>query len=261
MKRSSGIMLLTGMVLCAGAALGTQTPQEKCDQARVTAWKTYVACIDKVVGTVYGCQPTKSCKADMFAAFAKCRHTYFKNWTTFRGRKSLTGSTCVASRFTSTDSDATVTDALTGLVWEKKTGSLGNPEDSNPENVVNIYTWSTGSSKEDGTAFTTFLTAGVNTPGFAGANGWRVPTLAELQTILLDFPCTGPTFGPPTCVCGVLPACIDPTFGVTAPSAYWSATSYVPAPSFAWTVNMGGAAVIENDETVSTSVRAVRGGL
>ncbi len=241
-------------VLCAGTALGKQTPQQKCDQARVTAWKTYLSCVDSVIAKDAGCVPNASCLSSFneFAAFAKCRHTYFKNWTAFQGNRLLVGSSCIGSRFTSTDGGTTVTDALTGLVWEQKTN------DSTVHDEGNVYTWSTGTNKGDGTAFTAFLTGavtGLNVAGFTGAHGWRLPTLAQLQTIVLDFACTNRS-----CSCASNP-CIDATFGPTQSSQYWSATSAAPNPTNAWYVLFSAGTMGTSGELGGDYVRAVRGGL
>jgi hypothetical protein len=249
MTRLSLRAVACATLLWAGMALGIQSAQEKCNSARITAWKTYLSCVDAVVARDAGCATTGCPKSfDEFAAFAKCRHTYFNNWTTFQSKKSLAGSTCVGSRFTVTDSGATVTDGLTGLVWEVEIYS-------GVRQYNKSYTWSTGSNDEDGTAFTTFLTTGLNTPGFAGGNGWRLPTLAELQTIVLDFPCTGTA-----CSCGSNP-CIDETFGLAESYYYWSATNYVPFPSYAWLVDFTGGHVGYDYKSYLFYVRAVRGSL
>jgi Protein of unknown function (DUF1566) len=87
-----------------------------------------------------------------------------------------------------------------------------------------------------------------------GANDWRLPTLDELQTIVLDFPCTNSS-----CSCGSNP-CIDGTFGPTQSSDYWSATSYVPNPNNAWNVNFNNENVNNNIKTNNNYVRTVRGG-
>ena len=247
-------------LLCAGTALGVQTAPEKCDQARVTAWKTYLSCVNSVVAKNAG-----GVLADVFgnAEFTKCLSTYFRNWTAFQRRSSLTGSTCIGSRFTSTDGGLTVTDALTGLVWEKQDSTVGgSPDLTDPQNVNNQYSWSPASPyAEDGTAFTTFLTdavTGLNVVGFAGAHDWRLPTLAELESILLIV-CT--KIG---CGCGANP-CIDPTFGVTqnTPSAngYWSSTSWVTNPASAWNVPFDYMNVYIQGKSALAFVRAVRGGL
>jgi len=247
MGKASLTVAACATLLWTGVAVATPSAQEQCDSARITAWAKYVSCVDAGVA-----KDAKGVSFDEFAAFAKCRHSYFKNWTAFQSKASVAGSTCRGNRLT--DNGTTVTDNLTGLVWEKKTN------DASVHDEGNVYTWSTGDNNEDGTAFTTFLTAGLNTPGFAGANGWRLPTLAELQTIVLDFPCTGAGDGP-KCICGADP-CIDATFGPTQSNLYWSATSYVPIPLDAWTVHFYGGYVYGlNFKTFIDFVRAVRGGL
>jgi hypothetical protein len=259
MTKTSSTVAVCATLLCAGTALAMPTAQEKCDNARITAWKVYVTCVESQVA-----KDAKGVVFDEFAAFAKCRHSYFKKWTAFQTNASLATSTCIGSRLT--DNGTTVTDNLTGLVWEKKDNLDSTPNLGDPHDADNTYTWSTGSNNEDGTAFTTFLTdaaTGLNVTGFAGANGWRLPTMAELQTTLSDFKCTGAGFSS-TCTCGFGP-CIDVTFGPTAFCADWSATSYVPDPGKAWWVGFSDAEVSAIDsgtlKTFSLCVRAVRGGL
>jgi hypothetical protein len=253
-------------LLWAGTALAAPTPQEKCDKAHVTAWKAYVACVDGVLAKdAKGSLTTGG--SDEFAAFAKCRHTYFKKWTGFGKNAALKGSTCrnadgtAVARFVD-NGDGTVTDNLTTLVWEKKDNLDGTANSSDPRDADNTYTWSTGSPyEENGTAFTSFLTdptTGLNATGFAGANGWRLPTLAELQSIVLDFKCTG-AGGSSTCSCTSNP-CI--AFSDANTSAYdWSASSYVPDPSAVWFVYFINGNVSIGGKTSGLFVRAVRGGL
>src|SRR5262249_8678845 len=118
--------------------------------------------------------------------------------------------------------DGTVIDRLTGLQWEQKT------DDGTIHDKDNIYTWSASpyTTAADGTAFTAFLTT-LNTGGcFAGQCDWRLPTLDELQTILLaPYPCaTSP--------------CIDQgVFGTTSPYYHWSATTAADYPYGAWYVH------------------------
>jgi len=240
-------------LLWAGIALATVTPKQHCDNARITAWKKYVSCVDSAVA-----KDAKGVIFDEFAAFAKCRHAYFKKWTAFQPKASFAGSTCIGLRFT--NNGTTVTDNLTGLVWEKKTNLDVNTNFGDPHDADNPYTWSTGSNNEDGEAFTTFLTQ-LNGSGFAGANGWRLPTRAELQSIVLDFACTG-AGGGATCSCSSSP-CIDGTFDATntQSTGYWSATSDVPDPVTAWTVYFNSGWVGPDDKLTEYYVRAVRGGL
>jgi len=86
----------------------------------------------------------------------------------------------------------------------------------------------------------------VNAEAFAGFTDWRVPTRDELAGILLAaFPC------------GTSP-CIDPIFGPTASSNYWSATE--TGPDNAWNVNFADGTVGNGPKGFANGVRAVRGG-
>ena len=86
-------------LLWAGTALASATPQQNCDSARIRAWKLYTSCVDTVVAKNARVGDT----FDESGAFAKCRHRYFKHWTAFQPKASLSGSTCalgLANRFT-----------------------------------------------------------------------------------------------------------------------------------------------------------------
>jgi hypothetical protein len=141
--------------------------------------------------------------------------------------------------------DGTVTDNVTGLQWEKKTGTVGTPNPADVHDANNTYTWSATGTAADGSLFATFLatlngwdsydvTTGqyvnngvieisIYPPScFANRCGWRIPTIAELATIL-DTTAAGCNEGSP---------CIDPVFGPTPTSCYWSSSSGLP--SEAW---------------------------
>jgi hypothetical protein len=148
--------------------------------------------------------------------------------------------------------DGTVSDTHTGLMWEKKT------DDSSIHDKDNLYSWTsimfTGTAP-DGTAFTTFLATLNNctssdgvafSGGFAGHCDWRLPTNAELQTILLA-------------PCGGYP-CINQTiFGPTQPGLYWSSITY-QVSLVAWYVDFFDGSLAAASKGFDSYVRAVRGG-
>jgi hypothetical protein len=166
--------------------------------------------------------------------------------------------------------DGTVTDNQTGLMWEKKFDgslpiicSIGNPScPPDPiHDVNNTYSWSSTGTLADGTLFTTFIaelnggdyyspSAGLTVgygPGSCFANhcDWRIPSIGELQGILLTpFPCT---------------PCIDPAFGPTQASDYWSSSTVWINTSYAWGIYFGGGRV-SSPKGNNDYARAVRSG-
>jgi len=158
--------------------------------------------------------------------------------------------------------DGTVTDNQTGLQWEQKVAG------SSCLHCVNdTYIWSSSGTAPDGTAFTSFLatlnggatgvgncTSGdgsTQTGGFNNHCDWRLPTIAELQTIL--------DTSQGQCGAGS-GACIDPTFGPTGASRYWSSTTSASNPFNAWFVSFFGGFASSDIKTDNFFVRAVRGG-
>jgi len=154
--------------------------------------------------------------------------------------------------------NGTITDKQTGLIWEKKTPT------GDPTGVNNNYTWSStfGGTAPDGTLFTDFLAkmnCEISSDGtcglaLAGFTDWRIPTIAELRSIL-DTSVAG-------CAgAGGTVACIDPIFGPTASSGYWSSTSDASDPAAAWVVNFDGVVDVSGSNKGNHFfVRAVRGG-
>jgi hypothetical protein len=163
---------------------------------------------------------------------------------------------------TTTDSDLTVMDYDTGLMWEKKADlDVCEPYSvCGIHDVLDTHDWAPGPSGVDwlptGTAFWGFLgvlnyhTVNGSDGCFAGHCDWRLPSIGELQTILLaPYPC------------GTNP-CIDETvFGPTASADYWSATSDADDPQAAWLVYFVEGDPFPGDKLISAAVRAVRSAL
>jgi hypothetical protein len=170
---------------------------------------------------------------------------------------------CYASRFVD-NGDGTITDNQMGLMWEKKS------DDGSVHDVDNTYKWNTtaGGTTPNGTAFTDFLGAlnncasgnGVKvTGGFASHCDWRLPTIAELKTIIdcsTGIPCVDSVFK-----AGCVSNCSVTTCSCTDQSFYWSSTTSAVAPSDAWAVGfINAGSVVAGEKNFPLRVRAVRGG-
>jgi len=86
--------------------------------------------------------------------------------------------------------------------------------------------------------------------GYAGYSDWRLPTIVELRTILLEpFPCS-------------VSPCVNTIFNdsdsFTAAFFYWSSTSVAANPD-AWDVNFNNGFVDSSGKSNGFHVRAVRG--
>lgn len=142
--------------------------------------------------------------------------------------------------------DQTVTDTQTGLMWEKKVtgGNDGTTCLTVLHGVNSTCTWD--QAMEDLLAVLNGWcpSCGVEA-GFAGYVDWRLPTLAELLTIV------DPSHTP----------AIDPAFGVTGAGYYWSESTddAVSSPTAA-SVNFSNGSVAEIRTGNPLRVRAVRGG-
>lgn len=250
-------LLAASLLLVSASTAGATDPQQRCIKALYAASAQFASCQQNATGLQYLTADGEAAQA----AFRACLVKYQSRWPKFQKAARETGSTCDTTRFI--DHGTTVTDNLTGLEWEKKTN------DSTIHDVDNMYTWNALSnsgvlSAADGTAFTTFLDALNGTPCFAGQCDWRLPTLSELQTILLRPCATGP--GP----------CIDPIFGPTATQPtiqtqanYYLTSTALIAPPYqeaVWVVLFGNLDGTESSagnivKYGGSYVRAVRGGL
>ena len=157
--------------------------------------------------------------------------------------------------------DGTVTDVQTRLMWEQKDYLGGGANLSNPHDADNTYTWSASGTAPDGTVFTDFLSRLNNCDtadgitiagGFAGHCDWRLPTNAELRTIV-DLTATGCATGNP---------CIFSDLGPTVANYYLSSsTDSSFSSTIVWDVFFYNGIVDQALKTDTHYVRAVRGGL
>ncbi len=230
----------------AGTAGAAATPQQKCETAKLKAQGKLQACLKKNSANVIlgKADASADCQTKFTAALAKAD-----------AKATAAGTSC---RYID-NGDGTVSDLNTALVWEQKTAGSGCPHCVNDG-----YTWSSSGTALDGTAFTGFLGTlndGASTDGgastpitgcFANHCDWRLPTIVELQGIVDTTQgfCNGGSG-----------ACIDPVFGATQASLYWSSTTLAGNPFHAWVVNFLGGGVNVDTKINNNYVRAVRGGL
>lgn len=250
--RKAILMVAACVALLWVSTAQAATDEEKCLAGRAKAAGKYQKCVEDQLGKGYGSSFADYTK--FLEKIAKCRIKYAGAWTKLQGL----GTTCaVASRYTD-NGNGTVTDNLSGLVWEKKS------DNDDVHDKETASTWSTGSYNGDGTAFTTFLRDGLNAgAGFAGANDWRVPTFAELQTIVLPepYPCTTNPCVDPAFNTSCAAACTVLTCSCTRSGTYWSATTFAGGADVAWNVAFSDGFVGFNSKVDPALVRAVRGGL
>lgn len=190
--------------------------------------------------------------------------------------------------------DGTISDSVTGLMWEKKTLGTGaftactdeTGTCADPHHADNAYEWTIFTppfESYDGTVVTIFLEqlnarcnddttvactvdADCAVPGgpcgFAGHQDWRLPTKRELESIV-----DAGTFSPSVnaafqgASCG--PACTDITDAAcscTSSADYWSSTTLANNATLAWLVNFDAGQVFDFSKFFPTHARAVRGG-
>jgi len=237
-KLHFGVALLVMSVgLWAGTAEAL-TDEEECEIRKMRAAKKREACL--------GTQKIKEVQGRSFD-LERCETNFDEAIARADARAVDDGVEC---RYL--DLSPTVFDLDTLLEWQKSTDD-GDPVLDKDE----TFTWSATGTKPDGEVYVDFL-GGLNaceaatgggpiTGGFEGHCDWRLPTIVELQTILLEpFPC------------GTSP-CIDPIFGPTAASFYWSSTSDANDPDFAWSVSFVDGGVGTGGKG-GFHTRAVRGG-
>ena len=161
--------------------------------------------------------------------------------------------------------DGTVTDNLTGLMWEQTTSTCSGEITC----YSTQYEWTSSGVAADGSLFTTFL-ATLNggdyynpadvqneSPGagscFANHCDWRMPTIAELKAIV--SPNASSVTG-----CGFGSACIDPVFGPTEPFLYFSSSTVAGNTTRVWNIFFNDGPVALSNKLSANFARAVRGG-
>jgi hypothetical protein len=147
-----------------------------------------------------------------------------------------------AGRFVD-NGDETITDTMTGLMWEKKTTAVGSgPSTMDVRDVDNRFTWEYAMN-EYVDRLNGRLIAFATDGAFARHTDWRIPTMQELQTIVEPS----------------APGRINAVFGPNAPASYWTSSKRLLGPTAVpWYLGFGADIPVYVGQPFSFYVRAVR---
>ena len=171
---------------------------------------------------------------------------------------------CTPVRFTD-NGDGTISDAMTGLMWEKK-GHLDNSPVAcssagvcpDPHDADNEYTYSADNpTGPPGTVFTVFLAQLNGGGGFAGYTDWRLPTLEELRGLVDYADASSPTVLPlfdDACS----PSCTAIACSCTSTGRTWTGDLVPSIVGNAWVVEFGDGSVVNDTRDTTYNARAVR---
>ncbi|MDP4029239.1 MAG: DUF1566 domain-containing protein, partial [Gallionella sp.] len=131
--------------------------------------------------------------------------------------------------------DGTVTDTVTGLMWDKCSWGQSN-NTTCADTAATTHTWVQALG----------VAVSANGANYKGRNDWRLPNKNELES-LVKIDVSSPA--------------IDPTaFPNTVPGWYWTSTNYAPVPAFAWYVNFDLGSADASNKSSGYYVRLVRSG-
>jgi hypothetical protein len=270
--------LVAGVLLLAVTPAQAATPEQACKSGKNKTAGKYAACRENAEAKRAAGGETSKYND----AIDKCESKFSTAWDKLEAKALAASASCpgddtpikgqtsaytdrVAAQVAGTrfkdNLDGTVTDHATGLQWERKGNLDGTANLTDPHDADNEYQWSGSPPWDDpnGAAFTDFLAElngcesadGITiTGGFADHCDWRLPSIAELKTIV-DMSTPG---------CGTGPLCIDTVvFGPTGGAGYWSSTTDSAFPGVAWAFDFSDATAYgDNKNSQLVIVRAVR---
>ena len=187
--------------------------------------------------------PIKGAGKFLEGPIAKCRIKYAAVWPTLQAKFAGAGVMCDQARYL--DNGTTVTDNLTGLEWEKKSASCPGIHCVTDNYALSLL----NNGIDDGPAYTVFLATLNSAACFDSNCDWRLPTVAETQTILLPeaYPCT-------------TSPCIAAVFGPTDAVNYNTTTTWVDSVGTGFGVVLSSGAVPVYLKNTGYRTRAVRAG-
>lgn len=158
---------------------------------------------------------------------------------------SLVGPTWAVAPFTD-NGNGTVTDSITGLVWDQCPRGLSTTTTACDTGTAQTYSWAA--------ALTEAVTR--NAANYKGFHDWRLPNLNELESLIqLDSYTAGQA---------ATDVSVFPHTPVTGDAwgygGHWTSTSDAFSASDAWTVDFSDGYIVTYTKTDANFVRLVRGG-
>ncbi|HYB98861.1 MAG TPA: DUF1566 domain-containing protein [Candidatus Limnocylindrales bacterium] len=148
------------------------------------------------------------------------------------------------ARSSSDNDDGTITDEVTGLVWEKLS------DDGSIHDRDTLLTWEEAFDKIDQ----------LNAAELGGHDDWRLPNAFELLT-LANLGRTDPAYYAAHFAKNCEPDCSAQECScVPSSNDSWSSTTYVAEPDRAWLVSAADGRLFSDEKSALHTVRAVRGG-
>jgi hypothetical protein len=195
-------------------ASGACTPANACDLGGFSCVAGVATCVDQGASTAAN---GVSCGSDVVCARGACLSAEWAEWPMPNGQADVSSGAPNPQSLTD-NQNGTVTDAVTGLMWQQGFGP-------------STYTWAQAPSYCTGLSL-------------AGHTDWRLPTYVELFS-LDDFSRSDPSINPTL-------------FPDTPTDLFWSSTPLTGSPGEAWVVTLYYGGSDGNSTTNANDVRCVR---
>ena len=216
------------------------------------AWKAATECGTTACFRAYLEDYPKGRYARMARARLESEATSTPGVTERLGAKPHPAETLIADRYQD-HGDGTVTDVKTGLQWIRC--SLGQTwRDGTCVGATDTFRWQSALDAAD---------ALNRQGGYAGHRNWRLPTKAELQTLVYCSSGQPKTFNDTGKPCEgryKSPTIYESVFPTGYSSVYWSSSVDAFDPDLAWYVIFQHGSVTAYSKSIDFGVRLVRGG-